>query len=130
MRGRLYRAINADAWAVAWSDTTGFYRPRYQTRSELYIQTNLLDRFPKGNFGLLASLAHEYRSTTRFPTRGKGVLDVGDSRTLAFKLEIRIQTAVVSYQFRNLLQERYSLVPGFNLPRQTQFYGVRWEFWN
>jgi hypothetical protein len=130
VRGRLYRAINADAWAVAWSDTTGLYRPRYQTRSELYIQTNLLDRFPKGNFGLLASLAHEYRSTTRFPTRGKGVLDVGDSRTIAFRLEIRIQTAVVSYQFRNLLQERYSLVPGLNMPRQTQFYGVRWEFWN
>ena len=53
-----------------------------------------------------------------------------DARTLAFKLEIRIQTAVLSYQFRNLLQERYSLVPGFPMPRQTQFYGVRWEFWN
>ena len=49
---------------------------------------------------------------------------------LTFKLEIRIQTAVVSYQFRNLLQERYQQIPGFNMPRQTQFYGVRWDFWN
>jgi hypothetical protein len=49
---------------------------------------------------------------------------------IAFKLEIRIQTAVVSYQFRNLLQERYQQVPGFPYPRQSQFYGVRWEFWN
>jgi hypothetical protein len=130
VRGRLYRAINADAWAVAWSDSTGLYRPRYQTRSELYIQTNLLDRFPRGNFGLLASLAHEYRSSTRFPLRGDSLVTVGDSRTIAFKLEIRVQTAVVSYQFRNLLQERFALVPGFNMPRQTQFYGIRWEFWN
>jgi hypothetical protein len=130
VRGRLFRAINADAWAVAWSDSTGFYRPRYQTRSELFIQTNLLDRFPNGNFGLLTSLAHEYRSTTRFPLKDNTVLSVGDSRTLAFKLEIRIQTAVVSYQFRNVLQERYSYVPGFSMPRQTQFYGVRWDFWN
>ena len=56
--------------------------------------------------------------------------DDRDIRTLAFRLEIRIQTAVVSYQFRNLLQERYAMVPGFQMPRQTQFYGVRWEFWN
>jgi len=130
LRGRLYRAINADAWLVAWNDTSGLYRPRYQSRSELYIQTNLLDRFPNGNFGLLASLAHEYRSTTRFALKGDSVATVPDSRTLAFRLEIRIQTAVISYQFRNVLQERYGYVPGFNLPRQTQFYGVRWEFWN
>ncbi|HEV7991686.1 MAG TPA: Plug domain-containing protein [Gemmatimonadaceae bacterium] len=130
LRGRLYRAINADAWAVAWSDSTGLYRPRYQTRSELFIQTNLLDRFPRGNFGLLTSLAHEYRSSTRFPLKDESVLRVNDSRTLSFKLEIRIQTAVVSYQFRNVLQERYSYVPGFTMPRQTQFYGVRWDFWN
>jgi hypothetical protein len=46
-------------------------------------------------------------------------------------LEIRVQTAVVSYQFRNVLQERrYRLIPGFVMPRQTQLYGVRWDFWN
>ena len=73
----------------------------------------LLNRFPTGNFGLLASLAHEYRSRDAFPLRGDSVISVPDSRTLAFTLEIRIQTAVVSYQFRNLLQQRYALVPGF-----------------
>jgi hypothetical protein len=130
LRGRLFKAVYADAWGIAWSDTTGLYRPRYQARSELYIQTSLLDRFPRGNFGLLASLAHEYRSSTRFPLPGDSIVSVPDSRTLAFKLEIRIQTAVVSYQFRNLLQERYALVPGFQMPRQTQFYGIRWDFWN
>jgi hypothetical protein len=129
LRGRLWRAINVDAWAVRWNDSTGLYRPQYQTRAELYIQTNLLDRFPRGNFGLLASLAHEYRSNTYFPS-GDSVLVAPGFRTLAFKLEIRIQTAVVSYQFRNLLQAKYEEVPGFFMPRQTQFYGVRWYFWN
>ena len=66
----------------------------------------------------------------RFPVAGDTVISTPDVRTLAFKLEIRVQTAVVSYQFRNVLQERYQLVPGFQMPRQTQFYGVRWEFWN
>lgn len=129
-RGRLWRGVNVDAWAVAWSDSTGYYRPRYQTRSELYIQTNLLDRFPGGNFGVLTSLAHEYRSSTRFPTSADSSRTASGYRTLTFKLEIRVQTAVISYQFRDLLQEKYSQIPGYNLPRQTQFYGVRWDFWN
>jgi hypothetical protein len=129
IRGRIYKAINVDAWGIAWNDSTGLYRPRYQARSELYIQTNLLDRFPRGNFGLLASLAHEYRSNARFAA-GDTVNTALGFRSLSFKLEIRIQTAVVSYQFRNLLQESYAQVPGFRLPRQTQFYGVRWDFWN
>jgi len=130
IRGRLFKSLYADAWGIAWNDSTGLYRPRYQSRGELYLQTNLLNRFPKGNFGLLASLAHEYRSSTRFPLPGDSVVSIPDVRTLAFKLEIRVQTAVVSYQFRNVLQERYQLVPGFIMPRQTQFYGVRWDFWN
>jgi hypothetical protein len=130
IRGRVYGALHADAWAVVWKDSTGLYRPRYQTRSELYLQTNLLQRFPRGNFGLLTSLAHEYRSSSRFAEADGDVRSVEGFRTLAFKLEIRIQSAVVSYQFRNLLQSRYAEVPGFIMPRQTQFYGVRWEFWN
>jgi hypothetical protein len=130
IRGRLYKAVNVDAWALAWGDSAGLYRPRYQARSELYIQTSLLDRFPRGNFGLLASLAHEYRSNTKFAAYGDSVRTALGFRSLTFKLEIRIQTAVVSYQFRNLLQQRYADVPGFYFPRQTQFYGVRWEFWN
>lgn len=129
-RGRLWRAVNIDAWAVAWNDSAGFYRPKYQTRTELYIQTNLLNRFPNGNFGLLTSLAHEYRSNSVFPVSGDSVRVASGYRMIAFKLEIRIQTAVVSYQFRNLLQEKYAQVPGFPFPRQSQFYGVRWEFWN
>ena len=62
--------------------------------------------------------------------RGDASVTTDHIRTLAFTLEVRIQTAVVSYQFRNLLQERYVMVPGFQMPRQTQFYGVRWDFWN
>ncbi|HEY2065662.1 MAG TPA: hypothetical protein VGG84_06855, partial [Gemmatimonadaceae bacterium] len=129
LRGRLYKALYVDAWALAWTDSTGLYRPKYQTRSELYIQTNLLDRFPRGNFGLLASLVHEYRSGVRFASADT-IRTTEGYRLLSFKLEIRIQTAVVSYQFRNVLQERYQQVPGFFFPRQAQLYGVRWDFWN
>jgi hypothetical protein len=78
---------------------------------------------------LLASLAHEYRSNTRYQTADSVRTALG-YRAVDFKLEIRIQSAVVSYQFRNLLQQQFAQVPGFFMARQTQFYGVRWEFWN
>ena len=51
-------------------------------------------------------------------------------RTVDFKMEIRIESAVISYQFRNLIQQTYRQAPGFPRARQLQFYGVRWEFWN
>ncbi|MEO7085249.1 MAG: hypothetical protein ABI442_00420 [Gemmatimonadaceae bacterium] len=130
VRGQLYRLLNVDLSAVKWNDTTGFYRPRYQTRSELFLQSNFLKRFPSNDFGLKASIVHEYRSAMRFPV---GTADVNPGigyRTISSLLEIRILSATISWQFRNVLGERYFQVPSFVLPRQTNFYGVRWEFTN
>ena len=49
---------------------------------------------------------------------------------LSALLEIRLLDATISYQFRNLLAQRFQTVPGYEMPRQTQYYGVRWTFWN
>jgi hypothetical protein len=137
VRGQLWRVIHADLSAIRWNDS-GFYRPRYQTRSELSIKTNLLRQFPSGDFGLLFSAVHEYRSGVLFPINGVSTAPVPTIlptspfgyRTISTLLEIRILTATISWQFRNLLGERYSTVPTFIMPRQTNFYGVRWEFYN
>jgi hypothetical protein len=122
--------LDADAWAIRGNDSLGVYRPQYQTRSELYVSTNLIERFPSGNFGLLASIIHEYRSAAYFPVARTLLERVGGYRTYSTLLEIRIADAVVSWQFRNFLGERYTQVPFFSAPRQTNFYGVRWQFWN
>lgn len=129
IRGRVWKAINADISAVKWTDSIGSYRPRYQTRSELFVKTNLLDRFPTGDFGLMASVIHEYRSGIHLPVLGADNLrsTVG-YRTISTLVEIRILNATLSWQFRNTLGERYAQVPGFIMPRQTNFYGVRWSF--
>jgi hypothetical protein len=130
IRGQLWRLLNADVSAVRWNDSTGYYRPRYQTRSQLFARTRLLSRFPSGDLGLMGSVVHEYRSSVRFPVGKAGVLEVPGYRTISTLVEIRILNATVSWQFRNLLGERYSQVPSFIMPRQTNFYGVRWEFYN
>jgi len=132
IRGRLWRFIEADVWAVRWNDTAGFYRPRYETRSELFVRTNLIKRFPTGNFGLNAGVTHEYRSGETFPSElsATEVSKTLGYRTISTLLEIRILTATISWQFRNVLGERYQQFPGFAMPRQTNFYGVRWFFSN
>jgi hypothetical protein len=130
IRGQLWRLVNADISAVRWNDTAGFYRPRYQTRSELFVKTNLLDRFPSNNFGLLFSAVHEYRSGVRFPVGKTSSREAPGYRTITTLLEIRILNGTLSWQFRNLLGERYAQVPFYVSPRQTNFYGVRWEFYN
>ncbi|HWH50557.1 MAG TPA: hypothetical protein VN651_03375 [Gemmatimonadaceae bacterium] len=127
VRGQLWRLINADLSAVRWNDSSGFYRPRYQTRSELYVRGNFLHRFPTNDFGLMASVIHEYRSSVNYPTAA-GVVTASGYRTISTLLEIRILSATISWQFRNLLGERYNQVPTFLMPRQTNFYGVRWSF--
>ena len=66
-----------------------------------------------------------------FPTNGvPPILAASGYRTISTLLEIRILSATVSWQFRNLLGEPYAQVPTFRMPRQTNFYGVRWEFYN
>jgi len=134
LNGTIYKALRADVFAVRWNDSSGFYRPRYQTRSEVYLSTNWLSRFPSGNFSVLVSLMHEYRSKTLFPVTTEAVplaaVSVPDSRVWNFHFEVRIVSAILTYQFRNIRGEPYELVPGYLMPRLNQFYGVRWEFWN
>ncbi len=129
IRGQLWKIIYANVSAIRWNDTTGFYRPQYQTRSELFVRTNLLRKIPSGDFGLLGSVVHEYRSSTAFPIGGT-VVRASGYRTLSTLLEIRILSATISWQFRNILGNRYEQVPGLIMNRQLNFYGVRWNFFD
>jgi hypothetical protein len=129
VRGRLWKALYADFQGIQWSDTGGFYRPKYHTRSELYISTSMLERFPSGNLHILASITHEYRSSSLWPDNAGPIRLLGN-RTLSSLIQIRVISAEVFWNFRNFLGERYAQVPGYRLPRLVNIYGVRWEFWN
>src|SRR5262249_13913441 len=129
IRGQLWGPLGADVYGIRWNDSTGAYRPQYQTRAELYVRTNLANRFPSNNFGLTASVIHEYRSDAHFPSLPATQSSLGTGfRTVSLLLEIRVVSATISWQFRNMLGERYSEIGGFVMPRQMNFYGVRWSF--
>ncbi len=130
VQGRLWKSVYADAYALRWDDADGIYRPQYQTRSQVYVSTGLLNRFPDNSFHFFLGLTHEYRSATYFPITNGVAERMPGYRSIGARVEIRIERAVISYQFSNALGEQYFQVPGFLMPRQTSIYGVRWEFWN
>jgi hypothetical protein len=128
IRGKVWKDVGFDVSVVKW-DSSGAFRPQYQAKSQLYVNSDMKQRFPTGNLHVLAAITHEYRTAAYFPIEDEQ-LRSSQYRTLGFLLEIRLLTATLSYQFRNLLNEQYTQLPGFQMPRPVQFYGVRWEFFN
>jgi hypothetical protein len=129
--GQVWKALFADINALRWNDTAGsIYRPKYQTRSELFIRTTLPDRFPEGHFGLMVSARHEYRSASLIPSGTSVPLRAQGERTISSLVEVRIYSAVISWQVRNIVGARNYQAADYLMPRTTNFYGVRWDFWN
>lgn len=132
LRGPLWKAFGVDAYGVRWDRADALYRPQFQSRAELFFRTNWLSRFPSGEFGFLVAGIHEYRSNVLFPSAASAtaVAAAPQSRVVSTLLELRLQNAVISWQYRNILIERFEYVPGFVAPRPINYYGVRWDFWN
>jgi len=137
LRGRFYRDLHADVNAVVW-DSAGSFRPRYQGRAELRLLTNWLSRFPTREFGANIAVFDEYRSemSAVFATPSSTGAVVRELRRappgnqVGALIELRLQSAVISFQIRNALGRQLESVPGLALPRALTVYGVRWEFSN
>lgn len=127
-RGKVWKDVGVDIVAMQW-DSAGAYRPRYQTRAQLYVDTSWRSRFPSGNLNILASVTHEYRTTAFFPLADERLAS-SQYRVWSAQLEIRLLQATLHYQFRNFMNAEYQQVPGFFMHRPVQFYGVRWYFFN
>lgn len=133
-RGRLPGAFYADAYGIQWQDVA-YYLPRQEARAELGLSTRWLRRFPSGNFAIRLAGIFDYRSAGFFPIVDPNDGAVSEALTLSSKvlgalLEIRIVNATLSYQLRNALGFQYQQVPGYDMPRTVNFYGVRWDFAN
>lgn len=128
LRGKFYRDVGLDISATRY-ESAGLYRPQYETRSRLYLDSDMRARFPSGNLNILLSVTHDYRSEALFPTATE-VLESSQYRTWGAELEIRLLTATISFQYRNFLGAEYQQVPGFTMPSVTSIYGVRWTFIN
>jgi hypothetical protein len=130
VHGPIWRGLALDLDAIDWSNA-GPYRPGKEVRTRIWFESSFLGRFPRGTFHLFASATHEYRTTTFVPL---GTDPIGQSTpgysSLGTLIEIRIGTAVISWETRNILAQIYETYPGYVMPRLINLYGVRWEFWN
>ena len=102
-------------------------------RNEIALVSNWLSRFPKGQFTINARVIHDVRDPVPFywtSSAGPTQRVADDAQVVTAQLEIRIQSASIFYQYRNLTGRAYEQIPGLTMPPAVQIYGVRWEFWN
>jgi hypothetical protein len=59
-----------------------------------------------------------------------GVVRLAAARVYSTLLEVRIKSATIAWEFRNPDGARYETVPGYQMPRLINLYGVRWRFTN
>lgn len=128
MRGKVWRDVGLNIVGIRYDDE-GAYRPQYEVRSQLYLDSDMRNRFPSGNLNILVAFTHEYRTQARFPI-ATGFVEPSQFRTWGLLLEVRLLTATLTYQYRNFMNEEYQMVPGFAMPRPINYYGVRWNFAN
>jgi hypothetical protein len=129
-RGPFVFGFGLDADATQWN-AVGPYLPQTQARTRISFESSFLHRFPRNNFHLSASAWYEYRSTMYVPlgTNPFGQSAPGYS-ALSSLIEIRIGNAIISWKNQNFLGTVYYTYPGYLMPRLTNVYGVRWQFWN
>ena len=128
LRGKFFRDIGIDFNGVRF-ESAGIYRPQYETRTRLYLDTDMRARFPSGNLNILLAITHDYRSDALFPT-ADGFVSSSQYRVWNAELELRLLTATITFQYRNFLGAEYQQVPGFTMPSITSYYGIRWNFIN
>ncbi len=137
VRGKVFHDIGVNVWAVRWN-SAGYFRPQLQSREELFIDTQWLQRFPSKHFRLIASIAHEYRQDVLFPS-SNGLESLSDplgrvaifSHAIVGRIEFHIlDAAIFINSYSGVSPTRVEKVPGFTQPPQRILYGVRWSFWN
>jgi hypothetical protein len=126
--GSIYKDFGIDVHGTVW-ENAGHFRPRNEIAGRIYLESDWRSRFPKGDFTIRASFYAEHRGEYTIPLEGGDVVTTS-ATPVTSTLEIRIKSATISWQFRNLFGAAYETVPGFEMPSRLNLYGVRWNFTN
>ncbi|HEX5074057.1 MAG TPA: Plug domain-containing protein [Gemmatimonadaceae bacterium] len=129
LRGKVWKGFGVDVVAQKWPAGEP-YVPEYQVRSQVYASTSWLSRFPTGNFHVLAAVQHDYRTEVIFPAANGLPQQSTQFRSISTLFELRLYDATISWQYRNVVGDIYSIVPYYTAPRAINYYGVRWDFFN
>jgi hypothetical protein len=126
--GSIYKDFGIDAHAELFSES-GYFRPKTRVWGRVFLESDWRSKFPKGHFTIRASLIAEHNGEYLVP-QSSGDVVMLSATPLTSILEIRIKSATLSWQFRNLAGVAYQTVPGYTMPARVNLYGVRWNFSN
>ena len=130
MRGAIYKDLGVDIGGTWWDDS-GAYRPRRDVHVSLKLDSSWPGKFRRGNFHVLAEARYDHRSPMFFPTAAGAAGAMSSPLDLiSARVEFRISTGTAFIQFSNPVGKVIYLAPGYMLPRNLSYYGLRWNFWN
>ena len=110
---------------------TSAYEPPHHSRVWATFRSRLLPVLRRGAFDFTAEVAMEGWSRGAWGADSAGApLLLKGATILDYRVELRLLNAALFWSIRNARGERYSVIPGLNMPVGNQTYGVRWEFTN
>jgi len=110
---------------------TSAYEPPHHSRVWATFRSRLLPVLRRGAFDFTAEVAMEGWSRGVWGADSSGAPRLLKGATiLDYRVELRLLNAALFWSIRNARGERYSVLPGLNMPVGNQTYGVRWEFTN
>ena len=110
---------------------TAAYEPPHHARTSATFRSRFLPRYRRGALDVLVQAALESWSDGVMGADSAGTaIGLDGHGSLDWLVEVRLLGAVIYWTLRNSQLERYEVVPGAELARSLQRYGVRWEFTN
>ena len=113
---------------------TSAYEPPHHSRIWATFRSRLLPVLRRGAFDFTAEVAMEGWGRGAWGADSAGASGgpylLKGATILDYRVELRLLNAALFWSIRNARGERYSVIPGLNMPVGNQTYGVRWEFTN
>lgn len=130
LRPRPYLALSG--WYRHALDSAGAgFEPPHHARIAATFRSRFLPRYRRGALDVLVQASLESWSDGVMGADSTGsAIGLDGHGTLDWLVEVRLLGAVIYWTLRNSQLERYELVPGAQMARSLQRYGVRWEFTN
>ena len=112
------------------NDSIPFDPPNHSV-TKLTLRSAFLPHFRRNAFDAMAQLEIEAWGSGVAGFDGTGAPIKLPGRTIySTHVQFRLVGALLFWTLRNALRDPYSHLPGFELPRSFQRFGVRWEFTN
>ncbi|MFI5208477.1 MAG: TonB-dependent receptor, partial [Gemmatimonadales bacterium] len=128
---RPYRWFTISGW---WRDPgvdSVPFEPRNHAITRFTFRSAFLPKFRRNVFDMMAQVEIESWGRGVSGRDSTGTLyPLGGYTVWNYHFQFKLVGAVIYWTMRNALFKRYTLIPGYELPRGTSRFGVRWEFTN